>query len=211
MTVLKICIGEWNNASRDQRELAVCRELGADVKVLAKGDRTDRGRIEMVNTFEVHRFTTRPVRRFPTAINRILSVFDWARYARKLRPAVISGHDIGGLLIGWLSVFFLFGKKRPRLVYDSHEFELGRNVDRSKAVTLCLGLLERFLIRRSVFTIVVNQSIAQELKRVHHMKTDPVVVRNIPDKWFVDDTVCASMKKKLLEMQQLLIQLLLII
>lgn len=37
MLVLKICISEWKNASRDQRELLACRELGADVKVVAKG------------------------------------------------------------------------------------------------------------------------------------------------------------------------------
>ncbi len=44
--VLKICVGTWDNASRDKRELSVYRDLGAEVLVLAKGADTDRGRVE---------------------------------------------------------------------------------------------------------------------------------------------------------------------
>ena len=36
------------------------------------------------------------------------------------------------LLIGWLSTLFVPHKKRPQLVYDSHEFELGLSKNQKK-------------------------------------------------------------------------------
>lgn len=200
MLVLKICISEWKNASRDQRELSVCRELGADVKVLAKGSGRGRGvSVDHVAGFEVYRLSARPFNYLPISLNRILSVLMWAAYVRKMRPDIISGHDLGGLTIGWLSTFFLKQSKRPKLVYDSHEFEAGRSASRSRLQTKMIVYWERFMIKRSVFMIVVNESIADEVVKLHRLQERPVVVRNIPPKWDVDQKVCAEIRAQMLK------------
>lgn len=180
--VLKICAGTWDNASRDKRELSVCQELGYDTLVLAKGNANDHGREEDVEGFQVRRYSTRPLgNKFPEPINRALSLFTWARYARKLRPSIISGHDIIGLLIGWMSNVFRMSK--AKLVYDSHEFEIGRNAKRNKLQIWWITHLERFLIKRCAFSIMVNDSIADEVQRIHKLKQRPIVVRSTPEKW----------------------------
>lgn len=40
--VVKICCSEWNNESRDKRELSICRELGMGIFVVAKGSYGDK-------------------------------------------------------------------------------------------------------------------------------------------------------------------------
>ena len=197
MRVLKVCIGTWANASRDQRELGVCRELGAETIVLAKGNAEDKGREESVNGFKVLRYTTRPYKHIPVPINRVISIFQWAKYASTLNADIISGHDIGGWTIGWLSTLYN-RKNKPVLVYDSHEFELGRNAKRSKLQTEAIKKKEKKVINSSAFTIVVNDSIADELVRIYKLKERPVVVRNIPSKWNIDPSVCKAKRKELL-------------
>lgn len=199
MLVLKISLNEWKNASRDQRELLLCREMGADVKVVAKGDKSGKDAfIHEVNGFEVHRLSTRPFQCLPVAVNRILAVFKWAAYVRKLQPEIISGHDLDGLTIGWLSGFFLKSSQKPKLVYDSHEFEAGRNTKRSKFQTKMIIYWERFMIKRSHLMIVVNESIANEVVKLHRLQKRPVVVRNIPSKWEIDRNVCLEMREGML-------------
>lgn len=183
MKVLKICIGTWINASRDKRELSVVKDLGGEVEVLAKGETS--GTIDMVDGFKVVRFSTRPLgNRVPTAVNRIFSVLIWASYVRKRTDIdVISGHDYLALTIGWLSNI---GKRhKAKLVYDSHEFELGLK-KRGKFREWVIRHWERFLIKHSVLTIVVTDTIANEMQRIHGLKERPTVVRNIPDYWQLD-------------------------
>jgi glycosyltransferase involved in cell wall biosynthesis len=187
MRVLKIAAIEWKNASRDKRELSVYRELGADVLVMAKGSSMDNFKKDSVDGFNVLRFSTRPLgERFPKSINRIISFFSWAYNARKLNADIISGHDLNGLLIGYLSNFGCFKKKRAGLIYDSHEFELGRAVDRSKFQLWLTKQLERFLIKRCEFSIMVNDSVADEVQKIYRLKQRPIVVRNIPNLWELD-------------------------
>ena len=192
MLVLKVCLSEWKNESRDQRELSVCRELGADIKVVAKGKTEDYGKVESVNGFEVHRLSSRPVNGLPKALNRVLSIFMWAKYVRALKPDIISGHDLSGLAIGWISTFFC--RVKPKLVYDSHEFEIGRNVKRNRIQIKFITVVERYLIKKSKFMIVVNDSIADEVTRIHRLDQRPVVVRNIPNQWNVDPAVCDKVR-----------------
>ena len=180
--VLKICAGIWDNASRDKRELSVCQEIGYETLVLAKGDLKDRGREDSVDGFEVRRYTTKPLgARIPDWVNRFFALFAWAKYAANLKPDIVSGHDISGLLIGWTSN--IFRRDKAILVYDSHEFEIGRNTKRSKLQIWWITHLERFLIKRCAFVIVVNDSIADEVQRIHKLKQRPIVVRSTPEKW----------------------------
>ena len=194
--VLKICAGTWENASRDKRELSVYRDLGAEVLVLAKGADTDCGRAEEVDGFTVLRMNSRPLgSRFPNVVNRFVSLFTWARIARKLHPDTITGHDLPGLTIGWISGWFQ--KNKPKLIYDSHEFELGRNVKRGAFAKFFVKHGERFLMRRCVYSIMVNDSIADEVQRIHRLPTRPIVVRSTPDNWEIDEAVCRQTRAEM--------------
>lgn len=194
--VLKIAANTWENASRDVRELSVVRELGANVIVMAKGERT--GEWETVRDFPVYRMSTRPLGRWaPNFLNRVVSVFTWARQAARFKPDVISGHDLIPLFIGWLSSCFRKKEHRPKLVYDSHEFTIyaGR---KGPIETFLVTHLERFLIKRCAFVIEVNDLIADEVQKIHKLKDRPVVVRNIPEKWDVDPAVCQDTRERIM-------------
>ena len=184
--ILKICGSEWENASRDKRELSVCRELGQQVLVLAKGAPGDKGRIDSVEGFEVRRYSTRPFgTKCPAFINRVASLFTWAAYTRReLKPDIISGHDLIGLLIGWMSN--IGRKEKAKLIYDSHEFELGRHANRNKLQLFFVKHLERFLMKRCAFSIMVNDCIADEVQKIHKLAQRPIVVRSTPEKWAID-------------------------
>lgn len=186
--VLKICCSEWRNASRDKRELSLCKELGMEVLVLAKGEE---GKIDDVDGFEVHRKGSRPLgTKYPNSINRVWSVFKWAKEARALKPNIISGHDIDGLLVGYIST--LFKKKKPKLIYDSHEYELGRNKKRSVIQLKIIKLIEGYLMRRCAFSIMVNDNIADLVQQIHHLKDRPIVIRSTPNYWNIDKSVTDS-------------------
>ena len=188
MTVLKICCSEWNNESRDKRELSVCQELGIKTLVMAKGKSGDKYKHDLVSGFDVLRFSTQPLgNKIYKGLNQIISLFMWAHYARKLKPDIISGHDISGLTIGWMSNWFRADK--AKLIYDSHEFEIGRNANRSKLQRWGITHLERLLIKKCVFPIMVNDVIADEVQKIHKLEKRPVVVRSTPNFWAVDDTV----------------------
>jgi len=198
--ILKICASEWAYASRDKRELSACRELGEEVLVLAKGNLSDKGRLDEVDGYQVRRFTTRPMGlRVPNWINRVASLFVWARYTKnELKPQIISGHDLAGLLIGWLSN--IGRKDKAKLIYDSHEFELGRYTGRTKRNKLQMFYikhLERFLMKRCAFSIMVNDSIADEVQRIHKLEQRPIVVRSTPEKWKIDKEAIRQVRAEL--------------
>lgn len=202
-TVLKICIFPWQNASRDKRELSACRELGLTPLVMAKGEETDWYREDGVSGFRVLRFTTRPLgKKILAPLNWVATMLCWAWCARKLKPTVISGHDIVALLIGWMSTIGIPKAKKPKLVYDSHEFELGRNEKRSKLHLFCLKHLERFLMKRCAFSIMVNDAIADEVQKIHGLQERPIVVRSTPNRWTVYPEVCREVRQKLLGAMQ---------
>ena len=77
--VLKISGNEWRNFSRDKRELSLYRELGSEVRVMAKGDPHDKGRREEVESFQVYRYSTRPLGQcIPIFLIWCVSLFIWA-------------------------------------------------------------------------------------------------------------------------------------
>lgn len=182
--IIKICCSEWNNENRDKRELSVCKALGMDVAVMAKGDIKDCFKKDVVDGYDVFRFSTRPFKKISNTANRVISVFLWSKYARRFKADIFTCHDLTALFIGYLSNI---GKKRKsKLVYDSHEFELGRNVKRKKITVFFIRNLEKFLMNKCAFSIMVNDSIADEVQKIHKLKTRPIVVRSTPNCWKLD-------------------------
>lgn len=198
MKLLKICCSKWVNESRDYRELSVYREEGADITVLAKGEVGDKLVKDIVEDFEVFRYTTKPLgEKIPSPINKMISLFQWASFARKQYPDIISGHDLLALTIGWLSTLFM--RKKPKLIYDSHEFEIGRNANRSGLSKWLILHWEHFMIKRSALTVVVNDSIADEVARLYKLREKPTVVRNIPVQFDINEEECKKVRERFLE------------
>ena len=145
MIAIKVVPNEFINESRDLREISTLKSLGYEVIVLAKSTEkevSDRG----IYTI---RLSSRPLSiggRGGVFINRLVSIYLWQKKIRELKPEIISCHDIICLFIGWLST--IWTKNKGKLVYDSHEFEAGRNVKRNRLQKSLILLSERFLIRR---------------------------------------------------------------
>lgn len=196
--VLKICCYSWLNASRDKRELSACQELGLKTEVLAKGEGEECGHFSKMDGFDVFKVSTRPLRKLPVSINRILSIGSFALHAKKLNPDIISGHDMLGVFVGWLSN--LMRVHKATLVYDSHEFELGRNTKRSRLQYWFVAHFERFLIKRCAFSIMVNDAIADEVQQIHKLANRPIVVRSTPNLWHIDEQICLEKRQQLLSM-----------
>jgi len=198
--LLKIVVNDFNNASRDKRELSVVSQFNTKIIVMAKGEHNE---VTDTNDYEIHRRSTRPLGKYKPLIqlNRLISIITWSFYARKLNAYCISCHDLIALLIGWLSTWLIPKDKKPLLVYDSHEFEIERNTygKRSKLSKLIISKLEKFLMNKCAFSIMVNDSIADEVQRIHGLRERPIVVRNIPNYWNIDESVCKKRKMEFCE------------
>ena len=194
-TVLKIIIGDIFKDSRDRRELRTLRNQGHSIMVLNKGEKNEI--IVLEDKYIIH---TRKVRD-PNAsavkktMQRLWAIPSWALYARSLHPDLISCHDLSALFIGWMSTWFINKKNRPMLVYDAHEFEMGRNTKRSRLQKIVIRTAEKFLMQRCVFSMMVNDSIAEAVRGVHFLRMKPVVVRNITPKWIIDEKICEEKRR----------------
>lgn len=200
--VLKLSLKYFNNASRDKREVSVLLELGYSVIVMAK---ENKNYIEKTKEgYEIHfrRIRDENAKGVEKQIQRVASVFSWISYIRELEPQCISCHNLSALIVGWMSTVFLSKNKKPKLVYDSHEFEIGRNTNgkRSKLSKLIVSKLEKFLMNKCAFSIMVNDSIADEVQKIHNLKERPIVVRNIPNYWDIDESVCKLRKQEFCEL-----------
>lgn len=196
--VLKISCNDWKNESRDKRELAVFNELDFETIVLAKGETGDKGRVEMVDGFKVYRYGTRPLgNSVPTFINRIASIIMWAKFSANLGVDVISGHNMDGLFIGWLSN--CFSNHKAKLIYDSHEFELGLEKNKGKVKGKLVRSLEKFLINRCEIVMMVSDEIAKRVQAIHKLSYKPVVVRNLPNYFVLDENKIDAKRKDFID------------
>jgi glycosyltransferase involved in cell wall biosynthesis len=89
-------------------------------------------------------------------------------------------------------------RHKPHLVYDSHEFEYERAGERSTFVKNCVKYVERFLMKRCAFSIMVNDTIADAVQNLHHLKERPLVVRNIPEKWSINQELVSQNRRSFL-------------
>ena len=200
MVMLKIHTGTWVNASRDKRDLSAAMEVGFDVAVMAKGEPRDKMRQTEIDGFRAYLCDTRPLKKLPNSVNRMISALQWGNYIRKFNADVLNCHDLNALQIGWMSTWFVPKCKRPKLVYDAHEFEIGRNTDkkRGKLTAWFVQLTEKFLMKRADLNMMVNDCIADETAKIHGLKEKPLVIRNICNNWKLDQESIAAARRGLL-------------
>lgn len=190
------------NASRNRREMSAAREYGYEVFCYS-ADRAGTVKDENLPCSLICDETAAPVLgpQVPHPI-RVFRVFNhMLRHAKRLRGLgmdIISCHNIKALATAWLACIGLHGKRRPKLIYDSHEFELGRE-KRSKRKYRFLKMAEGFLIRKCAFTIVVNEGIGEELVKIHGLKQKPVALRSTPEYWTLEEAPSSAMREEYAE------------
>lgn len=194
MRFLKILGGDFLHESRNERELEVVRSLGFSISII--GRKTENNHLFSIPNCDTKWMTVNPL--FPyiksKALNRATCLIPWAIQARKMKADVISCHDITYLFVGWLSTIGM--RKKPCLIYDSHEYEYERIDNRSKVLRWFIKHLERFLMKKCVFSMMVNDVISDEVRKLHHLNERPIVVRNIPENWKIDDKEVQKTRKK---------------
>lgn len=196
--VLKVCCGVWEKASRDKRELSACRELGYNVCVLSKGDSKDCGKKIQTEGFDNYVYSTQPLKHIKSSvINRGVALWMWARFVKKLNPAIVSGHDIAGVLVAILARWLGY---RGKIIYDSHEFELGRFQRGIAMPSWMVKFIEQMAIKNSEFVIVVNESIKNELLKIYRLDTPIIVVRSTPENWDINGKICEQKRLELLSL-----------
>jgi len=195
---VKILTSSLDGESRDKREISLFLDLGFNVEVFCKGKTNE---IEVINKkLLVNKFniTNSEDKKILKIFKRIYIIIKWSILIKKLKPKIISGHDMIGTYISWLSSIFTSKKTRPKIIYDSHEFELYRDVSgRKKIMMPIIYLFERFIINKSDIVMMVNESIAEEVQRIYKLKEKPLIIRNTPEKWILDEV------KRLITRQQL--------
>lgn len=188
------------NASRNRREIMAALESGYTVSVFSK-DRSREGtllpdEVEILyDGEECFDYSTPKWKRIFLILRNAFTVL---RRTTGLDADVLSCHDLVALELAYLAT--RFKKKKPRLIYDSHEFELGRytgGTGRNKLQTLWIKHLEGFLMKRCSFSIMVNDSIADEVQRIHKLAQRPVVVRSTPEKWAIDQEAIRQVRAEL--------------
>jgi len=187
-------------ASRNRREILTALESGYQVSVFSR-DRSSKGAllpagVEVLFDGEAHfDYGTPKWKRIILILRNRLTIL---RRTAGLDADVLSCHDIDALKLAYLGT--RFKKRKPKLIYDSHEFELGRytgGTARNKMQIFYIKHLERFLIKRCAFSIMVNDSIADEVQRIHKLTQRPIVVRSTPEKWKIDQEVIRQVRVEL--------------
>ena len=198
--VVKLMLSDITSASRNKREISVLLELGCQVIVLCQGfsGKTDvvleRCTIKSQEPLYLNRHQSTLYRGY-----QILLRWNYLqKQLRKLKPDIISCHDLHALCIGWMSTLFVTRPKKPLLVYDSHEFELGRNTGgrRGALKQWVIYRTEKFLMKKCAFSIMVNDSIADEVQRIYKLKERSIVVRNIANYWNVEGEKCKERRSE---------------
>ena len=198
--LLKIRIGSWYNATRDKRDLATAMEAGFDVAVVAKGEAGDRMRLGQIDGFAVYFCDLKPLPKC-RLLNKLLFPVQLARDIRDYGADVLNCHDLKALVVGYMAAMLTPKKRRPKLMYDAHEFEIGRNTDgkRGKLTAWLVQHTEKFLMKRADLNMMVNDSIAEETAKIHGLPEKPLVIRNICNNWQLDETAIAEARKTILQ------------
>ena len=186
------------DASRNKRELSAAKEYGYDCYCYC--DQSTGAISENYSDFSLIVSSGKKPTSDQSKLKRLLinikNVFIYIRELKRIQADIISCHNIISLAIAYFT--YAFRSNKPKFIYDSHEFELKKK-PRNKLSYAFIKWLEGFLIKRCAFTIMINDSIADEAARIHHYDYKRVVVQSTPDYWQLDSTVSAQMHTEFCE------------
>jgi glycosyltransferase involved in cell wall biosynthesis len=102
---------------------------------------------------------------------------------QRLEPDIVHVHDVH--LLGAVDEAFRGIARRPRVLYDAHEYVAGLAVSGARTARVVHGwaALEREFISRADRIITVAPDIAGRLERDHHLRDPVAVVYNAPILW----------------------------
>lgn len=195
--ILDVTFADVSIGSRNLREISTLIEQGYQVEVVS-GPMCRKLPVNMSNIF-VHEYCNIGLRK-PRLYGIYCRLINQKRYLMQFNPDVVICHGYTTLLVAYLA--FKSSKKRTKFIYHSHEFEMGRNSSRKRGRLLMLLVkkIEGFLMHRCSFSIVVNDSIADEVQKIHNLKNRPIVIRSVPPLWKIDKTQCEKTRCELLKM-----------
>lgn len=196
---LKVVPGDWRNSSRDRRELKAVQELGYKTLVIATTKESRKKINDKVEDFDVIRIATRPFgnSKFAAIIGHVYGLLSMINTVSKIDCDFISGHNYLGVLIGYYGS--CFRRKKPKIIYDSHEFELYQSKKRNSFQRLILKKIESFVLKISTINMMVTDSIADEVQNIYKLKERPLVIRNIPETGTLDSDVIARNRNEFLQ------------
>jgi len=166
--VLHIVLNPFTHDSRVLKEANSLSKAGYRVKVLAvQNERGNLPAYETQSGFEVQRIHL-VTKKLPK-----LKPFQFIKYIeyilqalivlKNFNPCIVHCHDLDPLPIGIFS--------RKLVVYDTHEFQRGRNNLKNKYEALITGSIESLLAKHVDAVITINQEIANMLSEVLGRKT----------------------------------------
>ena len=197
MKYLKFLFQDISRASRDKKELAAARKAGFDISAATPVQPA----LELPFPLKVDVLPSRPVLASVPRLKRYVRIIknhsSYARYLHKQDMDVLSCHDLTALGIGYISNLFK-GKKKARLVYDSHEFEMGRNTGgrRGRFADWYIKHTESFLMKRCVLSIIPCDIAAEKTQQIHRLKEKPLVIRNICPYWQLNEEDIIRQRKE---------------
>jgi glycosyltransferase involved in cell wall biosynthesis len=144
------------------REVKSLSGVGYRVRVLAFQDEENRlAHYERKNGFEIERVRLGS-RKLPKMLP--FQVIKYVEYlvrslarVKRFNPHIVHCHDLNTLLVGVLSGRIV--------IYDSHEFQRGRN-GLNRAMRFFIGILEDALVKKVRIVITVNEEIATLLSEL---------------------------------------------
>lgn len=202
MLYLKLVPNEFKNQNRDKRELAVARKLGYSVFVIATTKESHNFQ-ERFENYDVYQISTRILgdASWLRWLNRGIAFFEYVIQTVCSEADIISGHDYVMLAVAYIANLFKF--RKAKLIYDSHEFELGRNANRGKFALRWVKFIEGYLLRRVDLTLMVGDKIADSVKNIYKLNERPTVIRNIPSYWRLDYDLVKNIRTKFLQEMEL--------
>lgn len=185
------------SASRNKREIGVLLDLGADVTIISRDAECPVEELKNVCAFKNDGGI--PLSQSVPSLKRKFYVlknsFNLYKLARGIEADVVSCHDLNALKVMYFSKLFIPKKKRPKLVYDSHEFTLGLAKYKHPLKRKIAACLEKFLMKRCAFSIMVNEAISNRVQKEHGLKETPVSVKNAPQKWLLDSNKTEGIRR----------------
>ena len=182
MRVTMIVLNNMAHDARVRKQARTLANAGHQVTVLALKDDSVPA-TECIDGFEIMRIGLASRPWGLGAIARLIKLVEYllrcSLVALQTNAQVYHAHDANTLPIGWLAARL----RRAALVYDSHEFERGRNWGASNLPALFRRLWvlpEQLFIRSADLVITVSTSIAEQLRQIYRIQR-PLVILNCPE------------------------------